>query len=118
MSYCRFLLNGKAQYGKVENRADEPWIVSLMDAPEEDLAFRLENGGSKSSLRGFEPMPLSKAALLAPVTPSKIVCVGRNYTEHAKELGNAIPTEPVLFFKPSSSLLSPGGLIRLPKLSE
>jgi 2-keto-4-pentenoate hydratase/2-oxohepta-3-ene-1,7-dioic acid hydratase in catechol pathway len=118
MNYCRFLLNGKTNYGLVENRGGEPWIASLMEAPEEDLAFRLEHGGSASSVRGFEPMPLSKAALLPPVTPSKIICVGRNYREHAAELGNAVPTEPLLFLKPPSALLAPGGVIRLPKISE
>ncbi len=64
----------------------------------------------------FEPMPLSAAKLLPPVTPSKIVCVGRNYREHAKELGNEVPAEPLLFFKPPSSLLEPGGVVRLPAL--
>jgi 2-keto-4-pentenoate hydratase/2-oxohepta-3-ene-1,7-dioic acid hydratase in catechol pathway len=56
--------------------------------------------------------------LLAPVRPSKIVCVGRNYREHAAELGNAVPSEPLLFFKPPSSLLAPGSEIRRPKLSQ
>jgi 2-keto-4-pentenoate hydratase/2-oxohepta-3-ene-1,7-dioic acid hydratase in catechol pathway len=49
-----------------------------------------------------------------PVVPSKIVCVGRNYQAHAKELGNEVPAEPLLFFKPPSSLLDPGGTIELP----
>jgi 2-keto-4-pentenoate hydratase/2-oxohepta-3-ene-1,7-dioic acid hydratase in catechol pathway len=118
MKYCRFALNGKTHYGKVESRGGEAWITGLMESPEEDLAFRMEHGGSSSTLRGFEPMPLSKASLLPPVTPSKIVCVGRNYREHAAELGNAVPTEPLLFLKPPSALLAPGGVIRLPKISE
>jgi len=50
--------------------------------------------------------------------PSKIVCVGRNYVEHAKELGNEVPKEPLLFLKPPSSLSSAGNPIVLPKLSE
>jgi 2-keto-4-pentenoate hydratase/2-oxohepta-3-ene-1,7-dioic acid hydratase in catechol pathway len=66
----------------------------------------------------FEPMPLSSARLLAPVTPSKIVCVGRNYREHAQELGNEIPAEPLLFFKPPSSLLEPGGVVRMPSAAQ
>ena len=53
-------------------------------------------------------MPLSAADLLAPVTPSKIICVGRNYREHVKEMGNEMPTEPLLFFKPPSALLGAG----------
>jgi 2-keto-4-pentenoate hydratase/2-oxohepta-3-ene-1,7-dioic acid hydratase in catechol pathway len=51
---------------------------------------------------------------LAPVAPSKIVCVGRNYRAHAQELGNEVPAEPLLFLKPPSSLLDPDGTIELP----
>jgi len=50
--------------------------------------------------------------------PSKIVCVGRNYVEHAKELGNEVPKEPLLFLKPPSSILADGAPIVLPSLSE
>jgi 2-keto-4-pentenoate hydratase/2-oxohepta-3-ene-1,7-dioic acid hydratase in catechol pathway len=52
--------------------------------------------------------------LACPVTPTKIVCIGRNYAAHAKELGNEVPAEPLLFLKPPSSLLGPGGVVRLP----
>ena len=51
---------------------------------------------------------------LAPVAPAKILCVGRNYKAHATELGNEVPPEPLLFLKPSSSLLDPDGTIELP----
>lgn len=123
MKYCRFLFAGKTHYGRVEDRRaepggdSEPWIVAPIAAPEEDLAFRLEHGGGVARGPEFEPMPLAAAELLPPVTPSKIVCVGRNYREHARELGNEIPAEPLLFFKPPSSLLAPGGVVRLPRLS-
>src|SRR5438445_8468020 len=63
-------------------------------------------------------IPFAEAALLVPVRPSKIVCVGRNYREHASELGNEVPTEPLIFLKPPSSLMAPGGQVRRPKLSE
>lgn len=53
-----------------------------------------------------------------PFTPSKIVCVGRNYREHAQELGNEVPAEPLLFLKPSSSLVASGEAIVLPRMSE
>jgi 2-keto-4-pentenoate hydratase/2-oxohepta-3-ene-1,7-dioic acid hydratase in catechol pathway len=49
--------------------------------------------------------------------PSKIVCVGRNYVDHAKELGNDVPKEPLIFLKPSSSIIQSGDVIRLPKQS-
>ncbi len=54
---------------------------------------------------------------LAPVTPSKILCVGRNYRAHAKELGHEVPVEPMLFWKPPSSILDPGGDVELPPAS-
>jgi 2-keto-4-pentenoate hydratase/2-oxohepta-3-ene-1,7-dioic acid hydratase in catechol pathway len=60
----------------------------------------------------------STADLRAPVMPSKIVCVGRNYAAHAKELGNEVPKEPLLFLKPPSSIVGPGGAVVIPKESE
>jgi 2-keto-4-pentenoate hydratase/2-oxohepta-3-ene-1,7-dioic acid hydratase in catechol pathway len=117
VKYCRFLHESKIHYGAVEDRDGEPWIVDLTDAPEEDLAFRLTHGRATSWSFDFEPMPLIAAELLPPVTPSKIVCVGRNYRDHVKELGNEMPAEPLLFFKPPSSLLAPRGVIRLPAAS-
>lgn len=54
------------------------------------------------------------ARRVVPTAPSKILCVGRNYRAHAKELGNDVPAEPLLFMKPPSSLLDPGGTIELP----
>lgn len=65
-----------------------------------------------------ERLPLSALSLLAPVEPSKIVCVGRNYAAHAKELGNEVPKEPLLFLKPPSSVIGPGAAIVRPSLSE
>ncbi|HEX5658719.1 MAG TPA: fumarylacetoacetate hydrolase family protein [Polyangiales bacterium] len=55
---------------------------------------------------------------LAPVEPSKVVCLGRNYAAHAKELGNDVPSEPLLFLKPPSSLVAPGAAIKLPAASQ
>jgi 2-keto-4-pentenoate hydratase/2-oxohepta-3-ene-1,7-dioic acid hydratase in catechol pathway len=66
---------------------------------------------------GFErshSIPFSSANLLAPVTPSKIVCVGRNYREHAAELGNKMPDEPLLFLKAPSTIIGNGDRIQLP----
>lgn len=57
------------------------------------------------------------ARRLAPVAPSKILCVGRNYKAHARELGNEVPVEPLLFLKPPSSILDPDGAIELPPTS-
>lgn len=60
----------------------------------------------------------SGARLLPPCWPTKIVCVGRNYAEHAKELGNAPPAEPIIFLKPLSSLIASGDSIVYPRISE
>jgi 2-keto-4-pentenoate hydratase/2-oxohepta-3-ene-1,7-dioic acid hydratase in catechol pathway len=62
--------------------------------------------------------PIAEARVLAPVEPSKIICVGRNYRAHAAELGNDVPAEPLLFFKPPSSLVGPGDAVVLPPQSE
>jgi 2-keto-4-pentenoate hydratase/2-oxohepta-3-ene-1,7-dioic acid hydratase in catechol pathway len=66
-----------------------------------------------------ERVPLSQAALLAPVIPrSKIVCVGRNYHDHAAEFGNEAPTEPMLFLKPNTAVIGPGDAIVRPPQSQ
>ncbi|MEM9071502.1 MAG: fumarylacetoacetate hydrolase family protein [Myxococcota bacterium] len=61
---------------------------------------------------------LSSASLAAPVSPSKVVCVGRNYAAHAKELGNEVPSEPLLFLKPPSAIIGPGEPVLLPPQSQ
>ncbi len=62
--------------------------------------------------------PLSGVRLLAACAPSKIVGVGRNYREHAKELGNEVPSEPLIFLKPPSSLIASGDSIVYPATSQ
>jgi len=59
-------------------------------------------------------LPLEGARILAPVDPSKIVAIGRNYRDHAAELGNPVPAEPLLFLKPPSALIGAGEAIRRP----
>src|ERR687889_49996 len=62
-------------------------------------------------------MPIGDVKLAAPCEPSKIICVGRNYVEHAKELGNEVPKVPLIFLKPPSSILSDGDMVILPPQS-
>jgi 2-keto-4-pentenoate hydratase/2-oxohepta-3-ene-1,7-dioic acid hydratase in catechol pathway len=62
--------------------------------------------------------PLAEVRFLAPVVPSKIVCIGRNYAEHAAELGNEVPTEPLIFLKPPSSVIGPEEPILMPAISQ
>lgn len=114
MKYCRFELKGQSQYGLVEAVAGVEQITRLLLKPPEEADGDMEDLPSKR----MEQIGLAEATLLAPVRPSKIICVGRNYREHAAELGNEVPVEPLLFFKPPSSLLAPGGVIRRPKLSQ
>jgi 2-keto-4-pentenoate hydratase/2-oxohepta-3-ene-1,7-dioic acid hydratase in catechol pathway len=64
------------------------------------------------------PLSLDSLQLLPPVAPSKIVAVGRNYADHAKELGHDTPAEPVIFLKPPSALLPPNGTIVRPPQSQ
>ena len=61
---------------------------------------------------------LSDVRLLSPILPSKVVCVGRNYAEHAAEHGSEVPKEPLLFLKPSTSVIGPRDAIRLPIFSK
>jgi len=114
MRYCRFQFNGQAQYGLVESVAGRDAIVRILLTPPEEADGDME--GLRT--RRIEAIPLEQAALLAPVRPSKIVCIGRNYREHAAELGHDVPTEPLLFLKATSALLAPGGVVRRPKISE
>ncbi|MEJ7578550.1 MAG: fumarylacetoacetate hydrolase family protein [Pyrinomonadaceae bacterium] len=90
-------------YGSIED--DE--ILVLDDVFGDELT---KNFNSQS-------LPLEEVKLLAPVAPSKIVCVGRNYADHAHELGNAVPTEPLLFLKAPSSIITHGETIELPSAS-
>ncbi|OLE57539.1 MAG: hypothetical protein AUG13_03490 [Chloroflexi bacterium 13_1_20CM_2_59_7] len=114
MKYCRFQLNGQSHCGLVESVAGREEITRLLLSPPEQVAGDMEDLPTKR----MDHLPLTEAALLAPVRPSKIVCVGRNYREHAAELGHEIPTELLIFFKPPSSLLGSGQTIRRPKLSQ
>lgn len=114
MKYCRFRTNGQDQYGLVESVAGKEEITRLLTTPPEAIGGEIEDMPS----RRMDRIPLAEATLLVPVRPSKIVCVGRNYREHAAELEHEIPTEPLLFFKPPSSLLHTGGTIRRPAISQ
>jgi len=114
MKYCRFQLNGQAHYGLVEPVAGRDLILRILLTPPE------ESDGDVEGLRTrrIEPIALEEAELLSPARPTKIVCVGRNYREHAAELGSEVPTEPLLFFKPNSALLAPVGVVKRPKISQ
>jgi 2-keto-4-pentenoate hydratase/2-oxohepta-3-ene-1,7-dioic acid hydratase in catechol pathway len=113
LRYCRFQFNGRPEYGLVESVAGKDEITRMFLKPP-DEGSDVEDLPTKAISR----LPLAEAKLLVPVRPSKIVCVGRNYRAHAAELGNEVPTEPLLFLKPPSSLLAAGEDIRRPRLSQ
>lgn len=99
----RFEQDGRPRWG----RSDEEGRVEILsDAPWE--------GGTATGERAR----LDELRLLAPAAPTKIVCVGRNYAAHARELGNELPTEPLLFLKPPSSVIGPEEAIVIPEESE
>ena len=114
MKYCRFQLNGQSHYGLIEPVAGRETILRILLAPPEAADGDMES----LRTRKIEAIPLEEATLLPPVRPSKIVCIGRNYREHAAELGHDVPKEPLLFLKATSALLAPGGTVRRPKISE
>ena len=65
-----------------------------------------------------ESHPLESVRLLAPILPSKVIAVGKNYADHAAEMGSEVPTEPMIFMKPSTSVVGPGSAIVLPGSSQ
>jgi 2-keto-4-pentenoate hydratase/2-oxohepta-3-ene-1,7-dioic acid hydratase in catechol pathway len=113
MKYCRYDLEVGSCYRLVEALGEQETITRAIDLPLERRSRATPN-----ELASLEPVALSEAKLLPPVTPSKIVCIGRNYHEHARELGNEPPPEPLIFLKPPSALNAPGAPIRRPAVSK
>jgi 2-keto-4-pentenoate hydratase/2-oxohepta-3-ene-1,7-dioic acid hydratase in catechol pathway len=102
MRFVRFQVNGDApRFG---------WL-------HEDQVGELQGDLFGSYRRKKTSIPVKDVHFLAPSTPSKIVCVGRNYVEHAKELGNEVPKMPLIFLKPPSSIIADGDAILLPPQS-
>jgi 2-keto-4-pentenoate hydratase/2-oxohepta-3-ene-1,7-dioic acid hydratase in catechol pathway len=110
MKFCRFQYEGRAQFGMIEAVRGEDAIVAIAEDPFSVQAKTFEPQETR-------PVALNDAALLTPVRPSKIVCIGRNYREHAAELGHEVPKEPLIFLKPPSALLNPGEKIIRPIIS-
>ncbi len=85
---------------------------------EDGTIFDLMGSPFADHVRGAAAGSVEELLLLAPVTPSKVVCIGRNYAAHAAELGNEVPAEPLIFLKPPSAIIGQGAAIQLPALSE
>jgi 2-keto-4-pentenoate hydratase/2-oxohepta-3-ene-1,7-dioic acid hydratase in catechol pathway len=113
MRYCRFMLDGKPEYGFIETAAGTDAITRVLPDPLEATS-RMDHPAA----RQISAIGLDRTDLLFPVNPSKIICVGRNYRAHAAEMGNEVPQEPLIFFKPPSSLTAPEAPIRRPQASQ
>lgn len=102
MKYVRFETETLPRYGRLEGND-----VLELDGP--PFASPAPTG------RRFS---LDRVRLLAPVCPTKIVCLGLNYRDHAREFGQALPEEPCLFLKPETAVIGPGDTIRCPEMSQ
>jgi 2-keto-4-pentenoate hydratase/2-oxohepta-3-ene-1,7-dioic acid hydratase in catechol pathway len=91
------------------NHVGEPRYVA-----EREGRWRLISGDVFGKFEEGAEISSEDAQLLAPVQPSKIVCVGLNYKDHAAEQKKALPAEPLLFIKPSTSVIGPGAAIEVP----
>lgn len=103
MKIARFSNGAEPRFGIV----DGPELVVLKGHP---LAVGYETTG--------ERVPLKEVKLLAPTIPSKIVCIGKNFADHAAEIGEEVTPEPLIFFKPSSAIIGHGEAIVLPAQSK
>jgi 2-keto-4-pentenoate hydratase/2-oxohepta-3-ene-1,7-dioic acid hydratase in catechol pathway len=104
---ARFSIDGNVAFGAVEgDRQDELVLDIIKGVPFADF----ELSGTK--------VPLGKVRLLPPVLPNKVVAFGRNYADHAKEMGNEVPEAPWAFFKPATSVIGSGDPVQYPSFSE
>ena len=101
MRFCRYSIAGEVRG------------FGLVDA--DDAVAAIEG----TPFTGFAPtgerFPLADVRLLAPIVPTKVVCIGKNYADHAREMGGEAPATPVVFMKPSTSIVGPGDPIVLPR---
>ena len=96
---------GPPSYGVVQGDGHDAVVVRLEGPPFDGVR------------RTGDRTPLSEVTLLAPVEPSKVVAFGRNYAEHAKELGNEVPAIPIVFLKPSTAVVGPDAEVEYPALT-
>jgi len=122
MRFCRYSTEEGSRYGLVENVAGRDTITRNMEGPQLQVSATgvpecivLREPGEPLAA----PLPLDEAKVLIPLPLlSKILCVGKNYAAHVKEFGGEVPSEPLIFSKPPSSLLAHGGKILRPRISQ
>lgn len=105
MKICRFLHNNEIKFGAIQDG-------SIYEFDAKDI-FSCQNNNLKSN-----KLSKSEVKILSPVDPSKIICVGRNYSAHAAELGNEVPKEPLLFLKAPSAIITDEESIIIPQPSK
>ena len=107
MRIARYTKDGEVAFGVIEGARGEEVVARIDGHPFGTIRFTGERH------------PLTDVRLVAPLLPTKIIAIGRNYAAHAAELGNEVPEEPLMFLKPSSSVIGPGeGIVYPAKLSE
>lgn len=106
MKVCHYEYKNEKHWGAVNENSVFPI----------DIIGDLPPNGDALTLTDY--LKVGDVKFLPPATPSKIVCVGRNYAEHAAELGNKVPSEPLLFLKAPTSIITEGEPIKIPKQSE
>ncbi len=108
MRIARFSAGDDVAFGVVDGDPSDPASLSVTAISGHPFApFQLVG----------RPRPLTDVRLLAPILPSKVVGIGRNYADHARELGNEVPDVPVVFLKPSTAVAGPHEVVALPPIS-
>ncbi|MEV6906934.1 fumarylacetoacetate hydrolase family protein [Amycolatopsis sp. NPDC051071] len=102
MRLARIAHPGGVAFASVEGDGDDAQVLEIAEHP-----FGNPNFTGKR-------WPLADVRLLAPILPSKVIAVGRNYAKHAAEFGNEVPADPMLFIKPSTTVIGPNVPIRVP----
>lgn len=102
MRLARIAHPGGVAFASVEGDGDDAQVLEIAEHP-----FGQPNFTGKR-------WPLADVRLLAPILPSKVIAVGRNYAKHAAEFGNEVPSAPMLFLKPSTTVIGPNAAIRRP----
>lgn len=102
------------KYARVKTRDNEIFYGIIKDK----YVYKLEGGlFSKFDKNNTRKISIDEVSFLSPCQPSKIVAIGKNYYDHAIELGGDVPNEPIIFLKPPTSILDPNGKIKYPKQS-
>ncbi|WAL64329.1 fumarylacetoacetate hydrolase family protein [Amycolatopsis cynarae] len=106
MRLARIAHPGGVAFASIEGEGGDAQVLEIAEHP-----FGKPNFTGKR-------WPLADVRLLAPILPSKVIAVGRNYAAHAAEFGNEVPSDPMIFIKPSTSVIGPNAAIKLPAASQ